>query len=665
MEVRDMASKKQLTLNAIVDIAGSIDPSLSKTIKEASKSIGNIDLSTVAATAAIAAATTAAIKFGVEATKSAADFEKQMSNVATLLDGDVKGRIAELSDEVIDVSNATGVTTAELTDGLYQVISAIGDTEDSIEVMEIAAKAAKAGNATTTDSINLLSAVTKAYGDVTAEANSKVADLAFETVKLGQTTFPELASSMQQVTGYSNTLGVSQEELFGVFATATGVTGETATVATQLKAVYSNLLKPTKQMQEALASLGYSSAETAIEQLGLQGTLNALSDSVGNDTGQIAQMFSSVEALNLVLGLTGDLSEVLTEKTDAMYDATGATNTAFEAQTDNLNDTIAAIKNLGSNFMTEVGSIILPLVKEAAQDALPWLREQMEKLPEIMDNVGETVSDAIQLFDDLSPIIAGVVTGITAFKVIGVVKGLYDAWKNSTIVTTIAQQGLNAALKANPIGLIVTGIGLAVAAGVALYKNWDTIMEKLEPLKESLASLWESIKEGAANVADFVLTPFRFIAEGVNSIIGTINGISIDVPDWVPGIGGETIGFAIPEIPAFASGGFTSGVSLAGEAGTEAVISFDPAYRSNNISYWAQAGRMLGALDDNTMDSDLFGSGSNSVVYDVSGLTFAPTINVSGDADEQALIQQLKDMEPELVDFIIQALKRRKENAYA
>ena len=45
-----------------------------------------------------------------------------------------------------------------------------------------------------------------------------------------------------------------------------------------------------------------------------------------------------------------------------------------------------------------------------------------------------------------------------------------------------------------------------------------------------------------------------------------------------------------------ATGGFTDGVSIAGEEGMEAVISFDPAYRDQNIAIWQKAGQLLGAL---------------------------------------------------------------------
>ena len=93
-------------------------------------------------------------------------------------------RTSEIGSQIMEVSNRTGVATADLTDGMYQVVSAFGDSADAASILETAAKSAAAGNATTTDSINLLSAVTKGYGDTSAEAVQKAADLSFATVRL-------------------------------------------------------------------------------------------------------------------------------------------------------------------------------------------------------------------------------------------------------------------------------------------------------------------------------------------------------------------------------------------------------------------------------------------------------------------------------------------------
>ena len=122
----------------------------------------------------------------------------------------------------------------------------------------------------------------------------------------------------------------------------------------------------------------------------------------------------------------------------------------------------------------------------------------------------------------------------------------------------------------------------------------------------------------------------------------------------------------VDRVDAYATGGFTSGPSIAGEDPrypTEAVISFNPAYRSQNLSYWAEAGRMLGASSEADYEPISSGSGT-AVVYDLSGLSFSPQIKVEGDTDEDALIRKLRDLEPEFIDFILEALSRREGGAY-
>ena len=143
--------------------------------------------------------------------KAAIDFNKEVANIATLIPGSTK-RVDELKSAIRDMAVKVGKDTTDLAEGAYQVISAFGDTADTVGILGIAATAATAGVADTADAINLLSAVTKGYGDTSEEAVQKASDLAFQTVTLGQTTFPELAASIGKVIPLTSELGVSQEE---------------------------------------------------------------------------------------------------------------------------------------------------------------------------------------------------------------------------------------------------------------------------------------------------------------------------------------------------------------------------------------------------------------------------------------------------------------------
>ena len=378
------------SLGEIEGSARRADGALGKGIKTAAKWGG----------AMVLAAGTAAAAIGGVALKAAVSYEKQMANVATLLDGDVKTKIKNMGDEVKKMSSKTGTSTKLLTDGLYQVVSAFGETDDSMKILEISAKGAAAGNATVTDSVNLLSAVTKGYGDTSVEATQKASDLAFETIRLGQTTFPELAASMGKVIPLAGAMKVKQEELFGAMSTLTGVTGNTAEVSTQLRGVIQGFMKPTDSMSKALETMGFKTGDAAIESLGLDGALKGLKKAAGGSDTELVNMFGSVEAGTAVLALTGSQADNFTEKTKAMAEVAGSTTKAFKIQQAT---TDAMAKKMSASFnviMITLGEKLLPVFNQF----LSWVIEHMPEIQKFIDKsmkvVGNAVTGVIDIVKD-------------------------------------------------------------------------------------------------------------------------------------------------------------------------------------------------------------------------------------------------------------------------
>jgi TP901 family phage tail tape measure protein len=577
---------------------------------------GSLTGSAVMATAAFKA-TAKAIELTsevcVKAVESAGQFEKQMANVSTLLDGtteEIDARTSELSASVLEVSNATGVATSDLSDGLYQVISAFGDTAESAEIMEIAAKSGAAGCATTTDAVNLLSAVTKAYGDTSAEANQRVSDMAFQTVKLGQTSYAELASSIQQVTSLSSAMGVSQEELFGVFAAGTGVVGSASEVATKLKAVYTKLQKPTQEMATAMEEMGYASGEAMIADLGLQGTMEAITKYSEKTGKSLASLYGSSNAAVLATAMTGDLSGALTDKTAAMGKADGATDAAFARQTQTFEYSLQMLKNMGNNALTELGQKLLPYLTQLGTDLLPVVSSSIDTLLDAVDELGPVISEIFENIDlgMIAEMASGILPVIVEFinQILPIINQLMPPLMEFATqvlaallpaLTTLIQNLLPVLLPLltpilsiitsllpvivtltniiTPIiNIIVSGVQLilsVLSAVMPIISGIITVVGNVVGIIATAVQTLVSAISGALGgmfdwLSEKIKTGVNFIIRCINAVINAINGIHIGpLPNWkvLGEYAGAEIGFNLATIPEMATGGIVTQDTLA------------------------------------------------------------------------------------------------------
>lgn len=180
----------------------------------------------------------------------------------------------------------------------------------------------------------------------------------------------------------------------------------------------------------------------------------------------------------------------------------------------------------------------------------------------------------------------------------------------ATVASTVAQKAaaaaskawaaaqwiLNAALSANPIGLVVIAVAALVAAFVIAYKKSETFRNIVQGALRAVgaaaqafgrifgaglkaaanvaSNVWAGIKRGASALASGLKTyasaisaPYRAAFNGIRSAWNsTVGGKGFSVPGWIPGVGGKSF-----RIPTFATGGIGSGLAIVGERGAELV----------------------------------------------------------------------------------------------
>lgn len=382
-------------------------------------------------------------------------FESAMANVNSLLsDGQDAAQL--YSAEVLDLVDVTKTGAVELTEGLYQIVSAYGAGRDSTEQLEISARAAKAGLSTVTESIDLLSAVTKGYGDTSADMQRQVADLALNTVKLGQTTFPQLAGSIGRVVPLSASLGVSMEELFGVMATGTGVTGTAAEVSTQFRGILESLSNPTAEMTSLFGRLGVANGEVLIQQRGVAGAIAAVTQAAEASGQPLAKYIGSIEGQTLALALAGGQAESFKANLGEMADASGAMEEAFSRNTDTLQTSLDDVRRETERMRIEA----LESAGSFAQIAVGGYADflgVLNELPPGLRALGIGFSEATRMGAELA---ASGLAPLLAYgpQAITTIKGIVTA----TRAWVVANRALLASL--GVVGIAVAAIGYAVSA---------------------------------------------------------------------------------------------------------------------------------------------------------------------------------------------------------
>lgn len=418
--------------------------------------------------------------------KMSADFDEGIANINTLLDDTTN--LDSYRKKIIQLSNDTGQNIEIVTDGMYEAISSLGDLGEETEgIFEVMAKSAKAGKAETADSVSLISSAMKGYGSVSAETAQKVSDLAFVTANLGVTTFPEMAKNMQPLFPLSSALNFSFEELFGSMATLTGVTGNTAEVSTQLKAIFSNLIKPTSDMADLIAKYGYSNAQAMIQTEGMAGVLNILQKETGGSLDKMGLLFSSTEALTAITALCGANYDDFINKSAAMNTALGATDTAMEKVSSTEKDKLTRSINRLKNSFLEGGEKLAPLI-DALADGVDKVADALSKMnPETVLAIAKVglftmaTGGALKAVGGLTSGVGSLV--VNSSKAISKFSDFASKTKAVEKVSTFASTGgvgkLGAAFTALGPASLAAGAGIAaVAGGVLVAKTNADLMNK-------------------------------------------------------------------------------------------------------------------------------------------------------------------------------------------
>lgn len=404
-------------------------------------------------------------------------------------------------------------------------------------------------------------AISKGIGAVSGAAGN------FVTGTIGSGGLDLISAVGGNITSLTSRLPAAANLISTAFGPLAGIFGSILSSALPIVAVVSSIIAVISIMGDHLDDVRTAIGNVFGEQgLAVFDGAKAAIQNVGNT---IAQAFSPEKLATVRSAITGMFGEGAGAAFDGVVQIVQSVVGVLEQL---VTFSTTYVKPIITEIFSFVTQTVLPGIMQAFSTAAPYISQIVSGLGSVILQVATMIAQAIQA---ALPVIMAVIQGVlAAFQVavpviLSVVQSLVASFQ--AIVTSI--QGIFDGLIA-----FVTGV---------FTGNWS---QAWEGIKQIFGNAFNALVELAKVPINAVIALINGAIDGINSLTG--GGISI--PDWVPVAGGQTFSLKLNKIPALAHGGFTQGVSIAGEAGTEAVISFMPTVRSANINTWQQAGRMLG-----------------------------------------------------------------------
>ena len=344
-------------------------------------------------------------------------FEQEMSKVETLADQSVKS-MSELSAEALEASNASGVAARDIASAAYDALSSGVDTANVMDYMTKAAKAAKAGQAELGDTVNGSTSIMNAWKIAYSDAGDVFNKLLVAQDK-GKTTLGEISQSIGQITGIAPQLNISLEETLAATAALTKNGVQTSSAITGLRAVMSNVLKPTAEAAEEAQRLGIEFNAAALQSKGLTGFLADIVDKTEGSSDSLAKLFGSVEGLSQIMLLGGTAAADYEDALSAMASSGGRLDQAFNTTTANRADQLAMALNRLKNNAIEFGGSLAPYI-DMASDSIDKLSDTLSGMTaEQMKNTFQTglfIAGALKIVGSMSKITAAARTTAALFS---------------------------------------------------------------------------------------------------------------------------------------------------------------------------------------------------------------------------------------------------------
>ena len=315
-----------------------------------------------------------------------------------------------------------------------------------------------------------------------------------------------LAVSMANVGDYTNESFIAINEWAGALETANGISDEAIRSQVSLGLQYGMSTEQAKKATEAAINLAAATGQD------MESAFRQLSMTLDGSAGRMGKFIPELRNLSKEQLQNGDAIDVIAKKYEGFANQTANTYSGAQRK---IQSEIGNVKEAFGRLIAQNPAYIASMQAKAAM--IHQVSEEVDKLSTYLLQNGDKVKDLAMAIGSATAVVAGYYASL---KLVSLAQTGYAAAQTAyaavttflaseTTLLTLAQNAYNAALVANPIGLVIVAVAALTYAFYKFYQNIDLVTG--------------AIKMGLGKALEWIMIPLSALMSGVGTLVGAFN----------------------------------------------------------------------------------------------------------------------------------------------